>query len=53
MIRILTVAVVILIFLGATLSEDPLKDWFDGFNIVLAILVVALVGSFTNYKKET
>ena len=53
MIRILIAAAVIQIILGATLSEDPSKDWIDGFSIIIAVLVVTLVGSVTNYQKET
>ena len=54
MIRILIVAAVIQIILGATpLSEDPTKDWIDGFSIIIAVLVVTIVGSVTNYQKET
>ena len=54
MIRILIVAAVIQIILGATpLSEDPSKDWIDGFSIIIAVLVVTIVGSVTNYQKET
>ena len=53
MIRILIAAAFIQIVLGATLSEDPSKDWIDGFSIIIAVLVVTLVGSVTNYQKET
>ena len=53
MIRILIAAAFIQIVLGATLSEDPSKDWIDGFSIIIAVLVVTLVGSATNYQKET
>ena len=53
MIRILIAAAFIQIILGATLSDDPSKDWIDGFSIIIAVLVVTLVGSVTNYQKET
>ena len=53
MIRILIAAAIIQIILGATLSDDPSKDWIDGFSIIIAVLVVTLVGSVTNYQKET
>ena len=53
MIRILIAAAIIQIILGATLSEDPSKDWIDGFSIIIAVLVVTVVGSVTNYQKET
>ena len=54
MIRILIVAAVIQIILGVTpLTEDPKKDWIDGFSIIIAVLVVTIVGSVTNYQKET
>ena len=52
MVRILIVAAVVQIVLGATLGEDPSKDWIDGLSIIFAILVVTLVGSITNYQKE-
>ena len=53
MIRILIAAAILQIILGATLSEDRSKDWIDGFSIIIAVLVVTLVGSVTNYQKET
>ena len=53
MVRILIVAAIVQIILGVTLGEDPSKDWIDGLSIILAVLVVTLVGSITNYQKET
>ena len=53
MVRILIIAAVVQIVLGATLGEEPEKDWVDGLSIIVAILVVTLVGSITNYQKET
>ena len=53
MVRILIVAAVVQIILGVTLGEDPSKDWIDGLSIIMAVLVVTLVGSITNYQKET
>ena len=53
MVRILIIAALVQIILGATLGEDPSKDWIDGLSIIFAILVVTLVGSITNYQKET
>ena len=52
MVRILIVAAVVQIVLGVTFSEDPSKDWIDGASIVIAVLVVVLVGSITDYQKE-
>ena len=52
MVRILIVAAVVSIVLGVTFSEDPSKDWIDGVSIVIAVLVVVLVGSITDYQKE-
>ena len=52
MIRILIISAIVQIVLGATLGEDPSKDWVDGLSIVIAVLVVTLVGSITNWKKE-
>ena len=53
MVRILIVCAIIQIILGCTLSDDPSKDWIDGMSIIVAVLVVVLVGSITNYQKET
>ena len=53
MVRILIIAAAVQIVLGATLGEDPSKDWIDGLSIIVAVLVVTLVGSITNYQKET
>ena len=53
MVRILIAAAIVQIVLGITLGEEPEKDWIDGLSIIIAILVVTLVGSITNYQKET
>ena len=53
MVRILIVCAIVQIVLGCTLSDDPSKDWIDGVSIIIAVLVVVLVGSITNYQKET
>ena len=52
MVRILIIAAVVSILLGVFFSEDPSKDWIDGVSIVVAVLVVVLVGSITDYQKE-
>ena len=52
MVRILIVAAIVSIVLGCTFSDDPSKDWIDGVSIVMAVLVVVLVGSITDYQKE-
>ena len=52
MVRILIVSAVVSIVLGVAFSEDPSKDWVDGASIVIAVLVVVLVGSITDYQKE-
>ena len=52
MIRILIIAAIVQIVLGATLSDDPGKDWIDGLSIIIAVLVVVCVGSITNWQKE-
>ena len=52
MIRILVVAAIVQIVLGATLSDDPGKDWVDGLSIIIAVVVVVCVGSITNWQKE-
>ena len=52
MVRILIVSAIISIILGIFFSDDPSKDWIDGLSIVIAVLVVVLVGSITDYQKE-
>ena len=52
MVRILIVAAIASIVLGVAFSDDPSKDWVDGASIVVAVLVVVLVGSITDYQKE-
>ena len=52
MVRILIIAAIVSIVLGVTFSDDPSKDWIDGMSIVIAVLVVVLVGSITDYQKE-
>ena len=52
MVRILIVAAIVSIVLGCTFSDDPSKDWIDGVSILIAVLVVVLVGSITDYQKE-
>ena len=52
MIQILCVSAIVQIVLGIVFGQNPSTDWIDGFSIVIAIVVVVLVGSITNYKKE-
>ena len=52
MVRILIVAAIVSIILGCTFSDDPSKDWVDGVSIVVAVLIVVLVSSITDYQKE-
>ena len=52
MVRILIVSAIVQIILSTTMKDDDENDWVDGFSIVLAVLVVVLVGSITNYQKE-
>lgn len=52
MLRILIAAAIIQMILGGTVSEEPGKDWVDGLSILIAVLVVVLVGSVTNWSKE-
>ena len=52
MVQILILCAIVSIALGCTLSDDPSKDWIDGVSIIIAVLVVVLVGSITNYQKE-
>lgn len=52
MLRILMVAAVVQIALGATLSEHKDRDWIEGLSIIIAVFIVVSVGSVTNYSKE-
>ena len=52
MVRILIVSAVVQIVLSLAITDDDANDWVDGVSIVLAIFVVVLVGSITNYQKE-
>lgn len=54
MLQLLIVAALVQIILGSIpqISEDPQKDWIEGFSIVIAIVVVVSVSSITNYTKE-
>ena len=52
MTRVLIICAIVSIALGCTLSDEPSKDWIDGVSIIIAVLVVVLVGSITNYQKE-
>ena len=52
MIRILIIAAIVSIILGCTFSVDQKKDWIDGLSIVIAIFIVVLVSSITEYTKE-
>lgn len=53
MLRILIVSGVVQIALGASpLSTHPDKDWIEGVSIIIAVLIVVMVGSYTNYSKE-
>ena len=52
MVRILIASAIVQIVLSVAITDDDDNDWVDGVSIVLAILVVVLVGSITNYQKE-
>ena len=52
MIRILIIAAIVLIVLGSTISQNKKYDWIDGVSIVIAIFIVVLVRSITEYAKE-
>ena len=52
MIIILIIAAIVSIILGSTISENNRKDWIDGVSIVIAIFIVVLVSSITEYTKE-
>jgi len=54
MLQLLIVAAIVQIILGSipAISEDPSKEWVEGFSILVAVTVVVSVGSITNYTKE-
>ena len=52
MIIILITSAIVSIVLGAIISENKKKDWVDGLSIVIAIFIVVLVSSITQYTKE-
>ena len=52
MIIILIIAAIFSIVLGCTISQNNKKDWIDGVSIVIAIIIVVLVSSITEYSKE-
>ena len=52
MIIILLFVALIQIIIGCTLTGNIKTGWIDGASIVLAVLVVVSVESFTNYKKD-
>ena len=52
MIRILIIAAIVSIVLGSTISQNKKYDWIDGVSIIIAIFIVVLVCSITEYTKE-
>ena len=54
MLRLLIFAAIVQIVLGVIpqISEDPSKEWVEGFSILVAVVVVVSVGSITNWSKE-
>ena len=52
MIIMLFSAALIQIIIGCTLTENIKTGWIDGTSIILAVLVVVSVESFTNWRKE-
>jgi Ca2+ transporting ATPase len=53
MIRILVVAAIVQIILGSIpqIASSP-TEWVDGLSICFAVVIVVMVGSYTNYSKE-
>jgi Ca2+ transporting ATPase len=53
MIRMLVVAALVQIILGSIpqIAGSP-TEWVDGISIIFAVVLVVLVGSYTNYSKE-
>lgn len=54
MLILLIISAIVQIILGSipAISEDPSKEWVEGFSILVAVCVVVSVGSITNYTKE-
>ena len=52
MIYILLVASIASIILSCTISTNKKSDWIDGVSILVAVLIVVLVSSITEYSKE-
>jgi magnesium-transporting ATPase (P-type) len=52
MIYILLVAAIASIILSCTISTNKKSDWIDGVSILVAVLIVVLVSSITEYSKE-
>ena len=52
MIIILIIGAIVSIILGTTLSDDYHNEWIEGVSIIIAIIIVVLVSSITEYNKE-
>ena len=52
MIIILIIAAIVSIVLGTFLLDDYYNDWVEGVSIIIAIIIVVLVSSITEYNKE-
>jgi Ca2+ transporting ATPase len=52
MIRLLIMVAVIQIILGIPQISNGSAEWVDGISIFIAVIVVVIVGSATNYSKE-
>jgi len=52
MVIILIIAAIVSIVLGTFFVEDYYNDWVEGVSIIIAILIVVLVSSITEYNKE-
>ena len=51
--RILTVAAIISVIIGVTIpGEDKSTAWIEGFAIIVAVIIVALVTAINDYQKE-
>ena len=52
MVIILIIAAIVSIVLGTFFVEDYYNDWVEGVSIIIAIIIVVLVSSITEYNKE-
>jgi uncharacterized membrane protein HdeD (DUF308 family) len=50
--RILLLSGVVSLILGATLNSNPALAWIDGFAIIIATGIVAVVTGINDFEKQ-